>query len=136
MSDFARSITIDISDSSPSSLIIDYAILTGGQWDKKPDLGMTIKPGDQVSFVNGASDAYARIDGKIVMAPASGGLIEIGWDWPFGAGTSGFVRGESLNDLSVSSQWVNHQSDNPVFQLTISNGDTADLIRKAATTIS
>jgi len=132
MSDFARSVTIDISDSSAGSLILNYATLTGGQWDKQPDSGTTIKPGDQVSYVNGAPDAYTKLGGKIALTPASGGLIDIEWDWPFGSGSSGTVKGTSLNGLSVSSQWINQQSTNPTFQITVSNADTAELIRKTA----
>ncbi|WP_417521883.1 hypothetical protein [Marinobacter sp.] len=132
MSDFARSVTIDISDSSAGDLIVNYATLTGGQWKQQPQAGSVINPGNQVEYVNGVPDAYSKLGGKIALTPASGGLIEIEWDWPFGSGSSGTVKGNSLNGLSVSSQWINQQSTTPTFQVTVSNANTAQLIRKNA----
>lgn len=129
MTDFARSVTVDIADTSPATLTLNYVRLNGGQWQKTPEPGSTITPAGEVEYVNGVESNYETLGGQIVLTPASGGLITIKWDWSFGSGVSGGVRTESLTGLAVSYQWINAQSNHPVLQVTISADTAAKLLR-------
>jgi hypothetical protein len=132
MSDFARSVTVDIADASPATLTMNFARLTGGQWEETPKPGSTIAPGGEVTYVNGVESNYDPLGGQVVLTPASGGMITIRWDWTFGSGVSGGVTTDSLSGLAVSYQWINTQSNNPTLQLTVSADTAAELLRASA----
>jgi hypothetical protein len=129
MSNFERSVTIDIADSSPTTLTLNYGRLTGGQWQDAPAPGSIIKPGNNKSYVNGAATSYEALGGQIVLTPASGGLITIKWSWNFGSAVSGTVTSDGLDGLVISKQWINTQSHNPTYQITISGESATKLLR-------
>jgi hypothetical protein len=124
MTDFARSITIDIQDASGTSLTLNYGTLSSGNWETQPVPGSTIKPGDSSTFVNGATNNFASLGGTIFLTPASGGTITIGWSWPNGSPVTSTVPTTALSDIAVTHSLTNTNSDFPRLTVMVTNPKT------------
>ncbi|MEP9358779.1 hypothetical protein [Sphingomonas sp. KR3-1] len=122
-----RQITIQINNGSDSDVGIGSSQLTGGNWvGPGPVPGNVISAG-QDSFADGATNIFTALGGQIQLAPASGGTITITWSWPHGLGVTGSTSSTSLVGLSVTSQVINTQTNNPTLQVYIS--DTQSLTK-------
>ncbi|MES2207690.1 MAG: hypothetical protein V4525_12980 [Pseudomonadota bacterium] len=128
MTNFTRSITISIQDTSGATITVNYGTLTGGYFDPVPIPGTTIQPGTTVSYVNGANDNFTYPGGSILLTPASGGSISVNWNWPSGSLANGSVTTQSVSGLGVSYQMVNTQTNSPTLQVVISNASSFQAI--------
>ncbi len=130
---FARSITLAIQDASGATVNVAYSTLTGGTWDPAPVPGQPITPGGPpTNFVNGANDAFSALGGTLVLYPASGGSITVGWGWASGSGYSSSVTGTSLSGIGVASQITGTPTSFATLQVVISNAATFQAAATAA----
>jgi hypothetical protein len=128
---FARSITLAIQNASQATVNIAYSTLTGGTWDPAPIPGNSITPGGPpTNFVNGAADTFTSLGGTLVLYPASGGSITVGWGWATGAGYSSSVTSTSLNGIGVASQITGQQTNFATLQVFVTNAQTFEAARE------
>jgi hypothetical protein len=130
---FARQVTIAISNASGATLNIGYSTLTGGGfWEPPgPTPGTPITPGGPpTSFVNGVGDTFSSLGGTLVINPASGGQITIGWGWAQGSGYTSSSTGTSLNGIGVSSLMSGTQSNQATLQVTVVNAAAFEAARE------
>lgn len=128
---FARSMTLAIQNASGATVNIAYSTLTGGSWDPAPIPGTPITPaGPPTNFVNGAADTFSSLGGTLVLYPASGGSITIGWSWATGTGYSSSVTSTSLNGIGVSSQITGQQTNFATLQVFVTNAASFEAARE------
>jgi len=120
MSTFVRSVTIELFNASGMDMIVNYGLLTGGEWATPPAPGTIISATQQQSYVNGASNTLTALGGQILLTPASGGTITPTWSWLPGSPVSDSVS-NTASTLTVTSQIVNAQTNNPTLQVIIAN---------------
>lgn len=123
MSTFARSLTVEIFNASDADIIVNYGLLTGGEWATTPVPGTSIGATPQQGYVNGVSSALSSLGGQIVLMPASGGSLSFAWNWPPGSPVSGTVS-STATSLAVTNQVINTQTNNPTMQIVIANAST------------
>ncbi|NWA28554.1 hypothetical protein HX866_27060 [Pseudomonas gingeri] len=124
MDDFQRALTITIINASGTDLLVNYGVLTGGNWSTAPAPGSEITPAGQQSYVNGTSNTFSALGGQILLTPASGGTINPTWSLPVGGPVSSSVNATSLTGLAVTSQLINTQTNFPTLQVMITNAST------------
>ena len=123
MSTFIRSLTIEIFNASGADIIINYGLLTGGEWASAPVPGTVIEATTQQSYVNGVPNTLTALGGQILLTPAAGGSITPFWNWSSGSPVSGSVN-NTATDLAVTCQIINVQTNNPSQQVIITNAST------------
>ncbi|NWA28517.1 hypothetical protein HX866_26855 [Pseudomonas gingeri] len=124
MNNFARSLTLTITNTSGVDMIVNYGTLTGGTWEAAPIPGTLISPTDQQSYVNGASNTFTSLGGTLLLTPANGGMISPNWNWPAGSLPSGSAMSANTVGFTVSSQLIGMQTNNVTLQVIISNAVT------------
>ncbi|MFJ7793814.1 hypothetical protein [Pseudomonas sp. NPDC096950] len=124
MSTFARSLTVEIFNSSGADITVNYGLLTGGEWATSPVPGTVIRATQQQAYVNGVSNTLSSLGGQILLTPATGGSIAPVWNWPAGSPVSGSVN-NTATDLAITYQMVNTQTNNPTMQIVVANASTS-----------
>ncbi len=119
--EFARSITISIELAAASPLVLDYAALTGGEWQRQPMPGSTIQPGDVVTLVSGAENPFDPLGGRIVFSLPSGADFTIEFEWATGRSVTCTGNDASLDTVAVNIELVNTMSNTPTCGVTITN---------------
>ncbi len=120
--DAVRTVTLQIMDTSDTTFNVNTFALSGGKWDPdhQPQLGQSLAPGQTLMYVNFTDAPYTGVGGTLTLAPVSGGLVSITWNWNYGAPLkSGFVvQGTSLYYvLTVAGQ----TTASPTVQISISS---------------
>lgn len=118
---FARSVTVSVLNASGADLAVNYGLLTGGAWDSPPVPGTVISSAAQTTWVNGATNAFMSLGGSIVISPASGGMLQVSWNWSPGAPVAASVNNVATTGLAVTSQLVNVQTNSPTMQVIVTN---------------
>ncbi|HWD28738.1 MAG TPA: hypothetical protein VG387_16315 [Rhizomicrobium sp.] len=130
---FSRSITLAIQDASGATITVAYSTLTGGSWDPAPLPGEAITPGaPPTGYANGADDTFSALGGTLVLYPASGGAITIGWNWASGSGYSSSATGTSLSGIGIASQITGTQTNFATLQVVITNAATFQAVAGAS----
>lgn len=121
MSDFTRSLVININNASGSDLTLNWGSLTGGGWQQAPVPGTPINSGGLVNYENGVPNALTSLGGDILLTPANGGSIDVKWNWPAGSPVSGGVTATGTTGIGTMYQFDNTATNHPSMQVYIIN---------------
>lgn len=116
------SFAIRITNGSGTTVSVQTATLTSGQWQGTPPApGAPILSGQTQQYVNAAMQIFTGLGGTITLVPMTGGTVYVTWSWPQGTAPTGWALAQNTKGIAVTSQLTGVGSSNPVLQVSINN---------------
>ncbi|MBV8751074.1 MAG: hypothetical protein JO103_15310 [Candidatus Eremiobacteraeota bacterium] len=120
-----RTFSVQIANLSGTLLTINTFLLTGGSWVTPPQGGGPINPGQTQNYDNYTDQPYTGLGGTISLSPTTGGTITVTWSWPWGSLATGSTTVSNVTGISVASNVINQNTNNPILQVTITNASSS-----------